>query len=333
MPELPEVETVRRGLAGHLVGRTIQQVQVFHPRSLRHQPKAYESLGITSGSLSAPQVFSRFTEGEQILAVCRRGKYLWLELSGGNFLVAHLGMSGQMLLDNVDAHAADGDEGEFLGDGKVVDLTARTVLRQGPKDNRHLRIKIGLDDGCQLRFIDQRTFGYMAVCGGVPTVDGHKGGIDSHRSQIPVLLSHVARDLLDPALDKESLIGALRARHRPVKTVLLDQQLVSGIGSIYADEGCFAAGVAPGKLAHRVSAKKWGEVLAQTAQVMERAIAVGGTSFDSLYVDVAGAPGFFARSLQVYGRGGQECKRCGAELKKVVIQQRSAVYCPKCQRH
>lgn len=340
MPELPEVETVRSGLAKHLPGLVIQHAKPLHPRLWRHQTKAVAGL-VEAGLLPEEKAlnpavsFSYLLENHRVQEVARRGKFMWLVLDSGALAIIHLGMSGQALLDEPDSNRTDdvADPTDFLASpgSSPTDLTARLVRRQGAPDNKHLRALLEFDRGYRLRFIDQRTFGHITVCAPLATEDGQPGGFGTEAAVIPQLLTHVARDLLDPALDRKRLIKRLRNTQRPVKTALLDQGLVSGIGSIYADEGCFLAGVRPTVLANRVSGKKWEGVLDGTAEVMRRALNAGGTSFDALYVNVDGAPGFFARSLNVYGRAGEPCKTCGSTLTKVVVQGRSAVYCPKCQ--
>ncbi|MDO4899533.1 bifunctional DNA-formamidopyrimidine glycosylase/DNA-(apurinic or apyrimidinic site) lyase [Actinomyces sp.] len=338
MPELPEVETVRAGLARHLTGRAVARVEVFDPRPLRRQ----------EGGADA---FVRRLTGRTFSAVVRRGKYLWLPLDDGAALVAHLGMSGQLLVRGTAAgRDSDVDDaGAFLGnaDAPRVDLTATraphaaaappTADLSGIRP-RHLRVRLHLSTipgdapgGAALDLVDQRMFGGLRVAAMVPTADGAPGGAGSPDPLIPADVTHIARDLLDPHLDRPASVAKLRRSNRAVKTLLLDQGIVSGIGNIYADEGLWAArvhGLRPGKaLGPRVTAR----LLEATGEVMERALAVGGTSFDALYVDADGAAGFFARSLAVYGRAGQECRRCGALLRAETIGGRSHVFCPRCQ--
>lgn len=339
MPELPEVETVRIGLARHLPGLKITSAKALHPRLWRHQIKMVPGL-VNAGLLTPKQalnpeeVFASVLTGNRVKTVARRGKFMWLVLENGALAVIHLGMSGQALLHEPNPSGKETpDASEYLAEPgeSPTDLTARLVRRQGKPDDKHLRALLELEHGYRLRFIDQRTFGHITVCAPLATEDGYPGGFGSELAVIPEYLSHIERDLLDEALDVDRLIKRLKNTHRPVKTALLDQGLVSGVGSIYADEGCFLAGVRPGKMSHRLSAKQWHDVLEATAEVMRRALEVGGTSFDSLYVNVDGAPGFFARSLNVYGRAGKPCKTCGNVLQKTVIQGRSAVFCSHCQ--
>lgn len=333
MPELPEVETVRAGLARHLTGRTVERVEILDPRPLRRQE-------------GGPDAFVRQLTGRTFTAAVRRGKYLWLPLDDGAALVAHLGMSGQLLVHGTAVAAAreGGDDARaFLGDPEAprVDLTATRAPQPASEPDarpRHLRVCLHLrpipgdaPGGAVLELVDQRMFGGLRITAMVPTADGAPGGAGSPAPLIPADITHIARDLLDPHLDRPTAVAKMRRSHRAVKTLLMDQGIVSGVGNIYADEGLWAArvhGLRPGSaLGPRVTAR----LLDATGEVMERALAVGGTSFDALYVDADGAAGFFARSLAVYGRAGQECRRCGTLLRAETIGGRSHVFCPRCQ--
>jgi formamidopyrimidine-DNA glycosylase len=278
MPELPEVEVVRRGLSRWVSGRTIVDVEVRHPRAVRRD----------AGGLRDALI------GSRIECVSRRGKYLWLPI-GDDALVAHLGMSGQLLMQPTNA-----------------------------PDERHLRVRISFDDdGRELRFVDQRTFGGLMVDALVP--DGAGG-------HLPGTIAHIARDPLDPAFDDAAFIRELRARRTEVKRALLDQRLLSGVGNIYADEALWrarlhgarpCAGLPPGRVA---------ELLARVREVMGEALAQGGTSFDALYVNVNGESGYFDRSLNAYGREGEPCPRCGRPIRRERFMNRSSYSCPACQR-
>ncbi|WP_125078484.1 DNA-formamidopyrimidine glycosylase [Mycobacterium sp. P7213] len=281
MPELPEVEVVRRGLNAHLVGRTITGVRVHHPRAVRRHEAGPADL---TGRLL----------GARITGTDRRGKYLWLLLSGAvadEALVVHLGMSGQMLL------------GEL-------------------PDTRHLRIAAVLDDGTKVSFVDQRTFGGWQLTDLV-AVDG---------SVLPVPVAHLARDPLDPRFDAESVVEVLRRKHSEIKRQLLDQTVVSGIGNIYADEALWRAGIRGTRTADRLSRPRLRALLAAAAEVMNDALAAGGTSFDSLYVNVNGESGYFSRSLDAYGREDEPCRRCGTPIRRAKFMNRSSYFCPNCQR-
>jgi formamidopyrimidine-DNA glycosylase len=278
MPELPEVEVVRRGLQAHVVGRTITAVRVHHPRAVRRHEAG-------PADLTARLLDARITGTD------RRGKYLWLTLDDGDFaLLVHLGMSGQMLLG--------------------------TVPNAG-----HLRIAAVLDDGTTLSFVDQRTFGGWLLADLVD-VDG---------SVVPTPVAHLARDPLDPRFDIGAVVNVLRRKHSEIKRQLLDQTVVSGIGNIYADEALWRAKINGARLADALTRPKLTAVLESAAEVMGDALAQGGTSFDSLYVNVNGQSGYFDRSLNVYGREGKPCRRCGAVIRREKFMNRSSYYCPRDQ--
>lgn len=334
MPELPEVESVRSGLARHLIGRTIGGVEVFDPRSLRRQA-------------GGPEEFVRRLSGRTVTAAVRRGKFLWLHLDDGRALSAHLGMSGQLLVRGTSAGTspgaertrdADSDEGSAVRHADPAAIRAPTLVRELSTRPRHLRVRLHLvpvdgdaPGGAAVDLVDQRIFGGLHVTDLVPTPDGAPGGMGSPAALLPISAGHIARDLLDPALDRQDVVMRMRSSSRAVKTILLDQRIVSGVGNIYADEGLWAAhvhGAWPGaRLGPRIARR----LLEQTAAVMERALAVGGTSFDSLYVDTDGTAGFFARELAAYGRAGRPCRRCDALMRSEVVGGRSHTFCPKCQ--
>ncbi len=280
MPELPEVEVVRRGLQAHVAGKSISAVRVNHPRAVRRHEAG-------AGDLTARLL------GARITGTGRRGKYLWLNLAmsaSRRALVVHLGMSGQMLL--------------------------------GPVPNTdHLRIATLLDDGTALSFVDQRTFGGWQLADLV-TVDG---------SRVPAPVAHIARDPLDPMFDREAVVTVLRRKHSEIKRQLLDQTVVSGIGNIYADEALWRAKINGARLAEKLTRRQLGELLDAATEVMREALGQGGTSFDSLYVNVNGQSGYFDRSLNVYGREDRNCRRCGAVIRREKFMNRSSFYCPKCQ--
>jgi formamidopyrimidine-DNA glycosylase len=284
MPELPEVEVVRRGLHAHVVGKMMTAVRVHHPRAVRRHEAGPADL--TARLLNA-----------RITGTGRRGKYLWLLLDtepagseSDSALVVHLGMSGQMLLGTV------------------------------PRAD-HVRISALLDDGTVLSFADQRTFGGWMLADLVE-VDG---------SVVPEPVAHLARDPLDPRFDRDAVVKVLRGKHSEIKRQLLDQQVVSGIGNIYADEALWRAKVNGFRVASTLSRRQLTSVLDAAADVMRDALAKGGTSFDSLYVNVNGESGYFDRSLDAYGREGESCRRCGAVIRREKFMNRSSFYCPKCQ--
>ena len=281
MPELPEVEVVRRGLQAHVVGKTITAVRVHHPRAVRRHD-------------AGPADLTARLLGARISGTDRRGKYLWLTLGSVDdpdaALVVHLGMSGQMLLGAV------------------------------PRAD-HVRISALLDDGTVLSFADQRTFGGWLLADLV-TVDG---------SVVPVPVAHLARDPLDPRFDADAVVEVMRHKHSELKRQLLDQRVVSGIGNIYADEALWRAKVHGARIAATLSRPRLAAVLDAAADVMRDALAKGGTSFDSLYVNVNGESGYFDRSLDAYGREGESCRHCGAVMRREKFMNRSSFYCPRCQ--
>ena len=194
------------------------------------------------------------------------------------------------------------------------------LLGQVPNEN-HLRIAALLDDGTTLSFVDQRTFGGWMLADLVD-VDG---------TEVPEPVAHIARDPLDPRFDRRAVVDVLRHKHSEIKRQLLDQTVVSGIGNIYADESLWRAKVNGARLASGVSKAKLIELLDAAADVMTDALGQGGTSFDSLYVNVNGESGYFDRSLDAYGREGEPCRRCGAIMRRDKFMNRSSFYCPRCQ--
>jgi formamidopyrimidine-DNA glycosylase len=277
MPELPEVEVVRRGLEAYVTGRSITAVRVHHPRAVRRHE-------------AGPADLTARLLGATITGTGRRGKFLWLTLGDAESLVVHLGMSGQMLL--------------------------------GPVSKpEHLRIAALLDDGTTVSFVDQRTFGGWMLSDLV-TVDG---------TEVPEPVAHIARDPLDPLFDRDAVVKVLRGKHSEIKRQLLDQTVVSGIGNIYADESLWRAKVNGARLASTLSKPTLGAILDHAADVMRDALDQGGTSFDSMYVNVNGESGYFERSLDAYGREGEPCGRCGAVMRREKFMNRSSYYCPKCQ--
>ena len=276
MPELPEVETVRRGLDKWVSGRRIATVEVLHPRAIRrHLPGAVHFADVLAGRL--------------VGAVQRRGKYLWLPLDEEDALVGHLGMSGQLLMQPVEAPA-----------------------------ETHLRVRFTFDDdGPELRFVDQRTFGGLAVSAG--------GAI------LPAELTHIALDPVDPAFSDDAFVEHLRRRRTEVKRALLDQTLISGVGNIYADEALWRAKLHGARPTDQLSRPVVRRLLGHVRDVLNEAIGQGGTSFDALYVNVNGESGYFDRSLNAYGREGEPCNRCGSPIRREAFMNRSSYSCPRCQ--
>lgn len=282
MPELPEVEVVRRGLAPYVTGRVIVSAEVREPRSVRRHE-------------AGPDDLVHALAGRRIVSVSRRGKYLWLSLDDDKALVVHLGMSGQLLLPP----------------------------RSAPPET-HLRVSIDLDGADrQLRFVDQRMFGGMHV---------DELADDGASGRVPTTVAHIARDPLDPEFDDADFVRRLRARGSGVKRCLLDQSLVSGIGNIYADEALWRSRLHYDLPGRRIAAARARGLLDDVRAVMSEALAEGGTSFDSLYVNVNGESGWFDRSLQAYGREGEPCVRCGRAIVREAFMNRSSYRCPACQR-
>ncbi|VEI14038.1 bifunctional DNA-formamidopyrimidine glycosylase/DNA-(apurinic or apyrimidinic site) lyase [Trueperella bialowiezensis] len=237
--------------------------------------------------------------GRQISGVVRRGKYMWFDV-GEHALVAHLGMSGQFRIDS--------------------------------GDHPHVRVRFVLDDGVRLDFLDQRTFGHLMPDTWALTDDGHAGGYGSAAARLPQSVAHIGRDPLDPAFDLEAVVRRVKAKRTEIKRVLLDQTVASGIGNIYADEALFTARVHPRRATNGMALAKIREVYEASADVMERALAAGGTSFDTLYVNVNGESGYFERALQAYGRTGKPCQVCATPIKRETFMNRSSHFCPRCQR-
>ncbi|MFE4197736.1 bifunctional DNA-formamidopyrimidine glycosylase/DNA-(apurinic or apyrimidinic site) lyase [Paenarthrobacter sp. NPDC056912] len=311
MPELPEVEVVRRGLARWVRGRSITGVDVLDPRSIRRHALGTEDF---IGNL----------EHATVLDVVRRGKFLWMPLamdpvgqnSTGSLpkvaLMAHLGMSGQLLMQD-----------------------------PGVPDEKHLKVRISLSpvDGMpeQLRFVDQRIFGGLFVTSLVPTADNGPGGLgETPLPEIAEEAAHIARDPLDPYFSFDAFYRKVKSRKTGLKRALLDQSVISGIGNIYADEALWRARLHYARATDTLRRGDAERLVDAAKDVMNAALAVGGTSFDSLYVNVNGDSGYFARSLNAYGRAGELCGRCEAiglnsVIKREQFMNRSSYTCPVCQ--
>jgi formamidopyrimidine-DNA glycosylase len=287
LPELPEVEVVRAGLERHVVGLRIAAVEVLHPRPVRRH-------------LSGADDFAAVLAGRTFTAARRRGKYLWLPLDSGDALMAHLGMSGQMLVQPV-----------------------------GAPDERHLRVRFVLDgraaveerDGVsgphELRFVDQRMFGGLSLS---------PGGAD-----IPTEIAHIAPDPLEAAFSPDEFVARVRRSASGIKRLLLTQTVISGVGNIYADEALWRSRLHGERPGNRLTRAQVLELLGHVTDVMTDALAQGGTSFDALYVNVNGESGYFDRSLNAYGREDEPCRRCGTPMRRVAFMNRSSYFCPVCQ--
>jgi formamidopyrimidine-DNA glycosylase len=297
VPELPEVEVVRNGLARYVVGRMITSVDVLHDRPVRREP----------GGASA---FVALLTGRTVTDARRRGKYLWLPLDNGDAILGHLGMSGQLLIQP----AAAPHERHLrvrIGLSSVVEPSSVVEL---------VETKIDLDrlDQRELRFVDQRMFGGLSVS---------PGG-----AELPPEIAHIARDPLDPLFDDAEFVRRVRRRSSSIKRQLLDQTLVSGIGNIYADEALWRSRIHGDRPGERLSRAQVIELLGQARAVMLEALGQGGTTFDALYVNVNGESGYFERSLNVYGQDGRPCARCGTAIRRISFMNRSSYFCPNCQR-
>lgn len=346
MPELPEVETVRAGIADHSLGRPVRAVRVVDARSLRRY-------------LPGPAHFEVALTGRALRGAYRRGKYLWLTLSEADgmladeALVVHLGMSGQLLVRD----EPGGDSGNELG--------ARAAFDEQP---RHLRVALELgpagatgsaastnraSTGQRLLFVDQRIFGGMFLSPLVPDVPaavavdevapgeatpGEMGQSEvPERFLVPEAVKHIARDPLDEFFDPAAVRRKFLRTSSGIKKVLLDQSVISGVGNIYADEALWRARLHYAKPARTLSAAQTRELLEAVTQVLRESLAAGGTSFDALYVNVLGESGYFERSLNAYGRAGEPCHRCAEAgrtslMVREPFQNRSSYRCPHCQR-
>ena len=273
MPELPEVETVRRGLEAWCLNRRISKVDTLHHRATN------------------PRSIAPLTElvGATIIKVSRRGKFLWLELDIPFCLVAHLGMSGQF---------------------RVQDSSIA--------DEKHLRVRLTLDTKQELRYIDQRTFGWLAI--------------SKHEGDVPTLVSEIAPDIFEESFDGKLVKSKFRSRKSEVKRALLDPGLMSGVGNIYADESLWRAKIHPQSRCDALSPGKIDNLLTSIHSVMSKALVEGGTSFDSLYINVNGESGYFAHSLEAYGRENEPCTRCATQIRRIAFGGRSSHFCPRCQK-
>ncbi|CAN1498704.1 Nei Formamidopyrimidine-DNA glycosylase [Candidatus Nanopelagicaceae bacterium] len=276
MPELPEVETVRRGLDHLITGYRITEAHNLHPRALK--PESIAPLASLVGA--------------KITGTNRRGKFLWLTLNRPYVLVAHLGMSGQFLIHQKDRP-------------KATHIRAQFQLK---KPLRSL----------DLVFNDQRTFGWLSV--------------EETTNNVPSSAQHIAPDPFDPLFNKQTTINNYLKRNIKIKTALLNQEIMSGVGNIYADETLWRAKIHPETLTSELTPKKVATIIDFATEVMQEAINQGGTSFDDLYINVNGESGFFEQSLAAYGQEDEPCPRCGTPIKRITFGARSSHFCPRCQR-
>lgn len=302
MPELPEVETVRRSLEPYLPGRRIETVEV--------RP-SLTSTAVKSGMLvlghPGPVEFARLLTGQRFEKLERHGKQLHFRLPGQSLLI-HLGMTGQLTFR--DPHREDQPFRRHATTG-----LQRTI--QHPVD-QHTHISLNFDDGTALHYRDIRKFGKWRL----------------YPSDHPILLGEFAKLGPDP-LTQAYTLGAfareLKGTQRAIKAVLLDQGVVAGVGNIYADEALFRAGIRPLTPAHRLGKARVKALYEAIREVLELGLKNGGTSLSD-YVDGEGRPGTNQEQLQAYGRGGEPCLRCGRPLSRITVAQRTTTYCPHCQR-
>ena len=276
MPELPEVETVRRGLHHLITGYRITEARDLHPRLLKAE------------SIAPLQQLN----GARITGTNRRGKFMWITLNRPYVLVAHLGMSGQFLIHQKERP-------------KATHVRAQFQLK---KSLRNL----------ELVFNDQRTFGWLSV--------------EELIDNIPTSAQHIAPDPFDPLFNRAATIKNYQRRNIKIKTALLNQEIMSGVGNIYADETLWRSKVHPESLTSELSPKKLATIIDNATAVMAEAIKQGGTSFDDLYINVNGESGFFEQSLAAYGQEDQPCRRCGTPIKRITFGARSSHFCPRCQK-
>ena len=286
MPELPEVETVRKGLAAKLTGARVTKVHVLAARSIReHEAGARD--------------FAAQLKGRELAYFSRRGKFVWAPIHKagkptGQALVLHLGMSGQALV-----------------------RPANTELA------KHVRVHITFSDlDWELHFTDQRMFGGMLIDEMMELESGEK---------IPQRVSHIARDALDPKVNFDEVAENIRRRSAGIKSLILNQAIVSGIGNIYADEALWRAKIHYNTPGNSMSHRKIVELLQAAAEVMSEAVTQGGTSFDAQYVDTDGNAGWFSVKLNAYGQTDEPCNRCGRLIVRESWANRSSHRCPRCQ--
>jgi formamidopyrimidine-DNA glycosylase len=315
VPELPEVEVVRLGLEPAVTGATVTAVSVLDERSLRRHPGPSEDF------------VDRLT-GSTFLHPSRRGKFLWIPLARTNSteIVSDSGDSGTKV-----APAGGTPSNSSATEALVVHLgmSGQVLLRGTGTDDALTRIRIDIahpgHGPFRLNFVDQRIFGSMAI-------DDLVDAADRPGERLPASVAHIARDPLDPDFDDLGFFAALARRKTGVKRALLDQTLVSGIGNIYADEALWAARIHYAQPTSALSRQRAKLLLAEVRAVLAKALAEGGTSFDTQYLNVNGESGYFSHSLNAYGRQGLPCPRCGRPIVREQFMNRGSHLCPHCQR-
>jgi formamidopyrimidine-DNA glycosylase len=291
MPELPEVEVTRRRIAPRLVGRRIRRVRTTSDSYL---------------FLTPPSRLRRGLAGRVVESLTRRGKYLLAELDGGGLLVIHLGMTGQLFAEGASSV-------------RLLSATARASLspesQPGFRPDAHTHLRLFFEDeGCAVFLRDVRKFGKVLL---LAPGERHPR------------LERLGEDAL--AVQGACLFRATRRRAVAIKSVLLDQSLIAGVGNIYADESLFLAGVRPARRAGRVTRRECDAIAEGLRSVLRRSIETGGASISD-YVGPDGADGSYQDERRVYARTGAPCPTCAAPIRRTVIGQRSSHYCPRCQR-
>ena len=274
VPELPEVETIRRGLIPRLVGCTIERVVLSNRRLRLPVPRAK---------------LKGWVQGSRVESVDRRAKYLLAKMNSGAVLVLHLGMTGRL-----------------------------AFFTNGTPRSPHDHLRLLLDNGLELRFNDVRRFGSVQVLA--------PGDEDS-----PQIFAGLGVEPLGPNFSTPYLMKSALRRTKPIKNFLMDAGVVVGIGNIYANEILFVAGIKPMRAVGALGRAAWDRVVEATRQVLERAIACGGTTISD-YVNSSGEKGHFQCELKVYGRSGERCQSCGSEISRIVLSGRASFFCPSCQK-
>ena len=288
MPELPEVETIRRGLEPVMAGQCIARADVRRP-DLRWP---------------FPERMAERLTGARVERLRRRSKYILCDLSSGETLLIHLGMSGRMIV------SPKSDRRKTPGE----------LHHLHPAPEKHDHVVLDMDNGARITFNDARRFGMMDL------ISTERTG--SHR-----LLADLGPEPLGNAFDEFYLIDRLKGRNTPIKTALLDQRNVAGLGNIYVCEALYRTGISPLRKARNLSAKRAASLVPAIRQVLAEAIESGGSSLKD-YRQTDGELGYFQHSFTVYGREGQPCNTpdCMGKIRRVVQSGRSSFYCPACQR-
>ena len=289
MPELPEVETVRRGLVPVMEGHVIARAEVRRPDLRRPFP---------------PHLAERLT-GARVLRLGRRSKYLLAELSSGETMIVHLGMSGRILVA-----PPGGVGGAVIGDH----------VHDHGRIARHDHLILTMETGARVTLNDARRFGAVDL---VPTAE----------AAAHPLLADLGPEPMGNGFSEETLGAALKGRRTPVKAALLDQRLIAGLGNIYVCEALHRAGIDPRRQAGRIAAPRVGALARAIREVLAEAIAAGGSSLRD-YRQTDGELGYFQHAFRVYGREGEPCLRegCGGTVRRIVQAGRSSFFCPRCQR-